>query len=297
MTRPAPLEIDPTLLRSRLNQAPFSIRHNLVGHPLLELPRLMELARRLPEADVEYNAGEMPVSVDPLLTPRTGLSVEETLRRIEECCSWMVLKRVESVPEYADLLNTCIDQVQTMAGPSVDRMTEREAFIFISSPRSVTPYHLDLEYNFLLQIRGTKKCGILPRAVLSQKDLEERFALTHRNVTVDEALHEKASKFELHPGEGVHIPLAAPHCVQNGDQVSISLSVTFRTRSSQRESALYHINARLRSFGIDPVPVRTSRLRDTLKYGAFQGVRLAVRPFKLLYSGARPLMRRIAGVA
>ena len=32
----------------------------------------------------------------------------------------------------------------------------REAFIFISSPNTVTPYHMDPEYNFLLQIRGTK---------------------------------------------------------------------------------------------------------------------------------------------
>ena len=31
-----------------------------------------------------------------------------------------------------------------------------EGFIFVSSPGSVTPYHIDPERNFLLQVRGNK---------------------------------------------------------------------------------------------------------------------------------------------
>ena len=41
---------------------------------------------------IEYNAGNLSVSQDPALTPMNGLSISETLRRIEECESWMALK-------------------------------------------------------------------------------------------------------------------------------------------------------------------------------------------------------------
>src|SRR5262245_63771662 len=79
---------------------PFVVRHRLTDHPLFALPRLIELARMLPEDRVEYNAGDVPVSLDPARTPRTGLSIDETIRRIEECRSWMVFKNVERDPEY-----------------------------------------------------------------------------------------------------------------------------------------------------------------------------------------------------
>src|SRR5262252_6345054 len=94
------LEIDPSRFRSCFNRSPFLFRHHLTGHALLGLPRLIKLARTLPEKYVEYNAGNIPVSIDYYSTPRTGLSVEESIRRIEDCCSWIVMKRVEYDPEY-----------------------------------------------------------------------------------------------------------------------------------------------------------------------------------------------------
>ena len=87
--------IDPEVFAAYFDRKPFHLRHGLGDHPLFSLPRLMELARRLPEEFVEYNAGALPVGVRPQDTPRNGLSPEETVRRIAECGSWMVLKRVE----------------------------------------------------------------------------------------------------------------------------------------------------------------------------------------------------------
>jgi hypothetical protein len=56
-------------------------------------------------------------------------------------------------------------------------MTERKAFIFVSSPGAVTPYHVDFEYNFLLQIRGDKNITVFDafdRSLLSEVQ-RERF--------------------------------------------------------------------------------------------------------------------------
>ena len=68
-------------------------------------------------------------------TPRNGLSIEETIRRIEECRSWLVLKYVERDPEYRELLDRCVDEVQALCDPPLPGIDQREAFIFISSPR------------------------------------------------------------------------------------------------------------------------------------------------------------------
>jgi hypothetical protein len=53
--------------------------------------------------------------------------------------------------------------------------------------------------------------------------------------------------------------------VQNGDEVSVSFSVTFRTPSSHRRGQVYMMNARMRSWGWTPRPLGASASGDSLK--------------------------------
>ncbi|MCI0489306.1 MAG: cupin-like domain-containing protein [Blastocatellia bacterium] len=270
------LQLDAERLRSDFDRKPFVIGHALAHHPLFDLARLVELARNLPEECVEYNAGDIPVNMDPKQTPHTGLSVEETIRRIENCRSWMVLKFVEQTAEYRSLLDQCLDEVQTLTEPITPGMCRREGFIFITSPGSVTPYHLDPEHNFLLQIRGKKTVNIFDmedRSLLSEEELENRINAKHRNMVFREEFQEKAEVFELTPGMGLHFPVTAPHWVKNGDEVSISFSITFRTSASERRSCVHTFNSYMRSRGLSPRPFGRSRLRDSTKYFAFRAVR------------------------
>jgi hypothetical protein len=276
------LEIDSSSLRASLNTRPFTIAHRLNGHPLFELPRLIELACKLPENDVEFSSGNVPVEMDPSKTPRTGLSIAETLRRIDTCGAWMVLKWVERDPEYQALLNECLDEVMRSSEAVAPGMKRRSGFIFVSSPGSVTPFHFDQEYNFLLQIRGQKTVHVFPRSIISDEEVEARFAVSHRNLRFQESFQETAMTFGLQPGDGVHIPIAAPHWVQNGNGVSVSFSITFHTPASERRSSLHRLNSHIRRIGITPVAVGKSDLRDGAKYLAFQGLRYAARPLKLL---------------
>jgi hypothetical protein len=276
------LEIDSPSLRANLNARPFTIAHRLEKHPLFELPRLIELACRLPENDVEFSSGNVPIELDPSKTPRTGLSITETLRRIDTCGAWMVLKLVERDAEYQELLDECLDEVMRSSEAVAPGMKRRSGFIFVSSPGSVTPFHFDQEYNFLLQIRGQKTVHVFPRSIISDEEVEARFAVSHRNLRYQESFQETAVTFDLQPGDGVHIPIAAPHWVQNGNGVSVSFSITFHTPWSERRSALHRLNSHIRRIGITPVAVGKSDLRDGAKYLAFQGFRYAARPLKLL---------------
>ncbi len=270
------LELDAATFERSFNRRAFKVRHHLSAHPLLNLPRLLELSRALPEQLVEYNAGNASISQNPDETPRTGLSIEETLRRIEEECSWLVLKNVERDPEYKALLDACLDEIQPFSDPVAPGMCGREAFIFVSSPGSTTPFHIDPEYNFLLQIQGTKFMTVFDRAdrsVISEETLESYYCGAHRNLEFKPEYEAKGQAFELSPGTGLHVPVTAPHFVRNGDQVSISLSITFQNPENERRRTLYHANAELRKRGLRPVAVGHSRLRDGVKVNAYRALR------------------------
>jgi hypothetical protein len=98
----------------------------------------------------------------------------------------------------------------------------------------------------------------------------------------EESFQQSALTFNLQLGVGLNIPMAPPHWVRNGAGVSVSFSITFHTPDSERRSALHRFNSHIRRSGITPVAVGKSDLRDGAKYLAFQGLRFAARPLKLL---------------
>ena len=264
------LDIAVPALRAKFGRAPFIIQHRLAPHRLFALPRLVELARSLPASKVEWNSGNVPVSLDPGETPRNGLSPEETIRRIQECSSWLVLKNTERDPEYAELLDRCLGEVERAAPDLTAGMHGFESFIFVSSPNAVTPYHMDPEENFLLQVRGRKVMRVFERSVLSAVELERFHTGAHRNLVYRDEYAARARAFTLMPGVGLHVPVTAPHWVQNGPEVSVSFSITFRTRASARAAHAHQMNALLRKIGIEPSPVGESALRDRVKELAYK---------------------------
>ena len=263
------LDLDPASFAANFNQRPFLVGHRLTEHPLFALPRLIDLSKRLPPASVEYNAGQIPVSMDPKLTPQTGLGIEETIRRIEECNSWMVLKFVEQDAEYRALLIACLDEVKEFSEPLAPGLELPQGFIFISSAGAVTPYHMDPEHNFLLQVHGEKTMTVFngrDRALLREEDLERFYGGAHRNMAFKEEYEAGAWRFPLRPGQGVHVPVTFPHHVRVGGSYSVSFSITFSTPDLDRRALLYEMNNRLRARGYRPRPVGQSALRDLVKY-------------------------------
>jgi hypothetical protein len=270
------LEFNVDSFRTQFPHNPFLVKHNLVGHPLFTIESLLELAKRLPEKNVEYSAGNIPVDMGNQLSPRTGLSAEETLRRIQEARSWMVLKYVESDLEYRRVLDQCLDEVKELSEGIVPGMCQREGFIFITSPNSITPFHLDPEHNFLLQVRGRKQVNIFDpqhSGVISEADIEQGLFGKIRNLVYKEEYQAKGHLFELDPGTGLHFPLVAPHWVKNLDNVSVSFSITFRSKESERRATLHELNSRLRASGKNPSPVGRSRITDTAKYQRARAMR------------------------
>jgi hypothetical protein len=273
---PTRLQLDPVKFNAAFPRQPFLVKHALCGNPMFSLESLVELSKRLPPAKVEYNAGTIDIDMHDKLTPQTGLSVEETIRRIETCRSWMVLKNVEADATYRALLDACLNDVAHLSEPLTPGMRRHEGYIFISSPGSRTPYHMDGEHNFLLQLTGSKKVHMwdsADRSLLTEKEIEAHYGGAHRNLSYQDAYAAKAQVFDLTPGHGLHFPVNAPHWVQNGPEVSVSFSVTFRTPAIDKRAMLYAANGRLRGWGLNPKPVGQSALRDTLVHTTVRGLR------------------------
>lgn len=265
------LIIDDDVFDSHWPHTPFTVEHCLADNPLFEFPRLMEMLGGLPKEKIEFYSGKVPVSGDPRRADPTGLTAEETLNKIANCESWLVLKNIELNDAYREFVHDLLDEIRPAAEAIDPNMYRREGWIFVTSPGSVTPYHMDPEHNFLLQIRGSKTVHMFDgkdRDVVSEIDLENKHTDTtskHRNQEFPPELQEKANSFTITPGTGLYLPFCDPHWVQNGDEVSISLSISFYSDCVDRMARFYRFNAKLRSMGLDPTPHGISPLKDKAK--------------------------------
>jgi quercetin dioxygenase-like cupin family protein len=256
---------------------PGKLSHRLTGHPLLTLEALVELGGRLPAKDVEYNAGDLPYGIEPDAVGKTGLSVQETIRRIEECGSWMVLKHVQQDPAYRDLLEETLSEFAPLIEPATGGMLAKAAYIFVSSPGAVTPFHHDPEHNVLLQIRGSKSMLVVPddEKVVPPQKHESYHLGGHRNLEWRDEFADLGETFELQPGDAIHVPLMWPHWVKNGPEPSISFSVTWKNEWVYQEADVRGMNHMLRRIGIDPAPPAQFPKRNPAKVLAYRAIRKA----------------------
>jgi len=266
-------------------EAPGRIAHRLAGHPLFDLEALVRLAHRMRPHDVEQNLADLPIGVDPADLASNGLSIAETIRSIEANGSWMVLKFVEQDPAYRELLDLLLDELEPLIVPVTGPVLKREAFIFVSSPGAVTPFHFDPEHNILLQLRGDKVMTVFPAGdeEIAGSLLHEKFHLGgHRNLPFHDSFLRKARPIHLSPGQAVYVPVKAPHWVKNGSAPSISFSITWRSEWSYREAYAHNLNHMIRKIGLDPTAPRRFPAQNhakSLTFRAFSKIRrLAGRP-------------------
>jgi hypothetical protein len=266
------LDFDNETLQRDFFERPFAIRHNLVDHPLLQLDRIGELADSLEPGQVEHNMGDVPEVLPGGEAPKLDQEPGEIVRGIETNGAWIVLKRVETDPEYRALLDQTLDEVIPLVADRGGGATTKQAFIFLSAPNSTTPVHFDPEDNFLLQIRGPKEMNVAPwpSEELEHEEVTRYHGGGHRNISVKP---EGGTAFRMGPGDGVYVPLHALHWVKTFDQPSISFSITFNTHHNESLIGTYSLNARLRKLGLSPKDPGARPGSDKAKAAVWNGLR------------------------
>ncbi len=264
--------------QSRYPHLPFAVRHSLTDNPLFDLSRLLELQKALPAERTLYYPGDVEVNTDRKTVPPTGLSAEETIRSIQEARSWLVLRNIELDATYRELIEQCLADNRPLLEARTSGLQRFQGWIFVTSPGAISPYHFDPEHNFLLQIRGTKTIHVfdpVDRTIVSEKDLEQYYASGGMlgKLEYSEEIEKRGYTFTMRPGDGVYIPISAPHWVKVEDEVSVSFSITWYADEIFRRDRIYRFNARLRKMGLNPTPYGHSPWRDGLKNAVFSGLR------------------------
>jgi hypothetical protein len=265
------LDLRPELFRECFNKRHFVLNHNLASEPLFDLPRLIELARDTATqrpSDLYYDAGVADINERWGNSP-AELPVDETIRRIQDAKAFIILKRAEHDPAYARLLDRCMSDILEVSGAELRKqMRRREVIIFITSPRRITTYHIDSETNFLLQVHGEKDISIFDkydRDVLPEEEIERFWTVDSNAAVYKPELQHRADVIRLVPGNGVHIPVNAPHWVQNDDNISVSVSINYHSFDSEYAHlycANYYLRKKLR---LNPTPPARSHLLDAVK--------------------------------
>ena len=284
--------------RIHLDRATFepwkiqALTHSLSEHPLLQIDALVELGKRQQERNLvrthsaDATAGtsfadapnlhpNKQGAVTTLSDDREGARVDVAAQRPGRPGLPQVHRRDprRGAPAHRAL------EIQACATARVDLR---------ASPNAITPFHMDHEHNFIMQIRGTKRLYTwdpFDRVVISER-AQELFHDEHSRelVTWSEDSRSRARVFDLEPGLGGYMPSTAPHMVENGPEPrSRSASPTTRTRHVSRE-LLYRGNAQLRRLGLDPAPIGSSPQRDRVKHAVLSG-----------YTQAKNMVRRALG--
>jgi len=285
-------------LRRDFPLRPFAIRHKLAGHPLLTLPRIAQLAAELPRDLIEYNSGKVAISQDPDAIPSVNLDPVEVVKRIETAGAWMVLKRVENSPDYRRLIEDTLLSVARARGFNSLRdagFEQLEGYLFVSSPNSTTPFHLDSEDNFFVQIHGEKFFTIFDnsdRSIASEAEIEHSMT-KHRNLKYDESLAPRGIEFHMFDGDGCYVPYQWPHWVRTAGSHSISMAITWKTREVRRVNDLHFFNSMLRGLGWPQKPPGAQPAFDSVKLAVYRTAMTVIKPLRSSIA-MRRILRRIA---
>jgi hypothetical protein len=262
----------------RLDRAAFKFQHKLLGHPALSLENLSRVIPSLPKDNVSYSKGLLKNGDDFETTfsrRPEDRSIEETIENIRVSDSYIMVNSPQTDASFAPVYKELIADVEAlMRQRGVGRVAiDPKLFLFIASPNSVTPFHLDRYSTFLMQFRGSKQVCVFPawdERVVSARNCEAYVAYMNTRLPWSVETDALSTKFDFRPGEAIHIPFAAGHHVRNGgEDVSISMSIIFNTRQSMAWRGALNFNYRLRralaKVGMSPKPVGQSDWRDSAK--------------------------------
>jgi cupin-like protein len=259
---------------------PFMFQHKLVGHPALSMENLRRAIPALPADYVKYSKGLLKNGDDfenASVQQRNGLSLEETIESIRTSDSYIMVRSPQVDESFAPLFRDLSADVESLLrqqmGDRPGLLIAPRLYLFIASPNSHTPFHIDRNSTMLMQFRGSKEMVIFPSwetKVVADADREAYAAYVNTKLPWTPDKDVFAKRFDFKPGNGLHIPFMAGHYVRNGgEDVSISMSIIFNTPRTHGQLNALQFNHQLRGLmrpvGMSPKPVGQTDWRDSTK--------------------------------
>src|SRR5215468_1848765 len=243
--------------------------HDLHLDDRLTLASVADLADRLPRRSVIADKAAQPLLVPKGGPPRGALERPgDVIRDLRNANAWLTLLNVEDDPAMAEIMNSHLDQLESAMiakqGPKRGKMYRRVAFVFVSSPNSVTPVHYDIEHSLLMQVSGSKtvSVGRFESDAVRRHEFDRYWDGSHGRI---ENVPPEIATYTMTPGRAVYIPPGTPHWVHNGPDISLSVTLTYFTAATVRENRIEDFNSHLRRRHLKPREPGRSVTVDTAK--------------------------------
>jgi len=275
--------IDPTqagLFAENYNRRPFLFRHNLCHIEEFQPMYLRQIAQRFVDANAPIycspGKGRIDAGFDAPDEGGKQITPAEALQQMAEEELLFKMPKISKLPEYQHFVEHSFNQILKMCGqPAKGYDLWRSISVFMAGPRRITPYHMDAETSFLCQVTGTKTIWIADghdREIVTETELERFWRGEGQAVKFKPAAEQRAWKFTLEPGFGVHIPINFPHWVENGDAVSMSASLGFHL-VKYRPGAVHRFNSYLRQMHLKPTPPGRITALDAAKESIYESAK------------------------
>jgi hypothetical protein len=259
-------------------KANISTAHRLHERPMFEDAALAALLDVYPRDQLGvFTMGDDPVAWRSWRRGDAGgLSGAELLGEVKAGRLWLNLRRTnDAVGAYAELSDEIFGEIEQATGA---KTFKRDLGLLISSPSAQVFYHLDTPLVMLWQLRGQKRVWVYPCEEPFVTDAQiERVVLgeSAEQFDYDPAWDAHAEVFDLEPGVMVSWPQNAPHRVENGPMLNVSLSIEFLTPEALlRANVLYANGVMRRALGHRPGPVRTQGVAALAKFAVARGHKL-----------------------
>ena len=224
-------------------------QHGLHERPMFDDAGLEQLLDRYPREKLGvFTMGEDPVA---WTTWRKGSAGAMTGSKLLEAAQagriWLNLRATNHyLPEYAALGDEIFADKLAHSGR---KTFKHDLGMLISSANAQVFYHLDVALVSLWQLRGQKRVWVYPvdDPYVGQQTLE-RIVLkeTAEQFTFDPAWDQGAEVYDLTPGTMVTWAQNAPHRIENGPMLNVSLSIEFMTPAALMRANVIYANGVLR---------------------------------------------------
>ncbi|MDP3175453.1 MAG: hypothetical protein Q8M88_13550 [Phenylobacterium sp.] len=228
----------------------LGFEHGLHERPMFTDEGLAELLDRYPRDKLGvFTMGEDPVAWTTWRRGSPGqLSGDQLLEAAQAGRIWLNLRETNRyLPAYSALCEEIFEDKAAHA-PSV-RTMKRDLGVLISSANAQVFYHLDVALVSLWQIRGVKRVWVYPVAApYIPEEALERIVLreTAEQFAFEPQWDAAAEVYDLTPGRMVTWRQNAPHRIENGSMLNVSLSIEFMTPRALLRANVIYANAVLR---------------------------------------------------
>jgi hypothetical protein len=172
----------------------------------------------------------------------TGASGKDIVEAVKRGKLWVNLQRIDLVDDrFRKLGNQLYCEIERQCAHFRPVWINR-AFLFISSPGAMVYLHADSQANMLWHMRGVKRMFIYPAyddRIVTQSRIEEICSGGEDDLEYRHEFEPLASAFDARPGDLISWPPRAPHRVENGGDLNVSLS-TFHETVEDYEKVLMH---------------------------------------------------------